>query len=579
MTLAVPANLPCSEGEACSVTVKNANGTSNALSFKRAYTLVPVRVLAPNGDETITQGTGTTLHYSGGNFGLYVGIAKETATMETDPSSHVLGWIWSTAPGDRYIGWDGKSLCGFPGCNATTTRWTIGPGKYKVVALSHSELGKSVFYDPETGKLGNFDLSDQPFSVVAPTASIQVTYPNSGETLTQQTKPTIKWNAANIAGNTVTINLLKAGAFFRTIASQAPQSTATGSFSYVWTIPTDIPQGSDYQIEIVHAGDPNVRDVGDANFTIVPMSETVTIRGRFYDRFSGAPVAGAGILTWEGTTRYLWYTNANGEFALTATTSAITATSPKGFASWPTCYISQGIGIWRQPDNSLSVGFNPFDLIRNTTAYPVSGTEVNLGDIPLWPSVTLHLYSDIPVKFWVRYPEEGQGVGNSLYKTIHTLTHIIPLNYNVRAELIDQAGSTSYSSYTTLPLEYGCKPVTLTSQSGQYSWSPITAALISPNGGELWPQGSTPTLIWQTKGFPIDKPENVTLQLRDSVDSSRTIATVVSTSTDASSHAWAIPLTIPIGKYLTWLDVWSSYIDYRSRASDFSDAPFSITAP
>lgn len=273
LTFTVPSNLPCRELESCSVYVINMNVTnnkSNEVPFFRALTLVPVQVHAPNGGETFVQGgPNPILHYSGGNFGLYVGIAAEAATMNSDPSEHVLGWIWSTAPGDRTIGWDGKTLCGFPGCNTSVEKWTIGPGRYKVIASSHNEFGKTFLYDPATGKLGNFDLSDQAFIVVAaPIPTMTVVSPNGGEAYKYGDAVTITWKAENIASRSVNIKLLKAGSLVSTIASNVPQSTAAGLFLYNWVVPSTLAVGTDYTVEVSDAANAATKDTSDSQFRI-----------------------------------------------------------------------------------------------------------------------------------------------------------------------------------------------------------------------------------------------------------------------------------------------------------------------
>ncbi len=264
-----PATLPCSELEECTVYVKNANGTSNSLTFLRTLTVIPVVVRLPNGGEEVVAGQGTTLYYSGGNIGLYAGIAEEVATTNADPSQHIFGWIWSSAPGDRNVGWDGKTLCGFPGCNASTEKWTIEPGKYKVVVLSHNEFGKAVFSDSATGKLDNFDLSDQPFTIVPPPApTLTMISPNGGEAYKHGDAVTITWEAKDIASKLVNLKVLKAGSLVLTIATNVPQSASNGTFFYNWNVPSWLVVGSDYTIEVSDAKNTSVKDVSDGQFRI-----------------------------------------------------------------------------------------------------------------------------------------------------------------------------------------------------------------------------------------------------------------------------------------------------------------------
>lgn len=212
---------------------------------------------------------------------------------------------------------------------------------------------------------------------------------------------------------------------------------------------------------------------------VEPPSDTLTIKGRMIDRFTQQPMPSVGIRgKWvNGVLETVATTNANGDFNFTTTTTDVNITAPKGFVYWPKCHMAGSIGLWRKIDNSLNIGMNLFDLLKDSYQL-VASPEVNFGDIPIWTSVDIALYTDIPVKFDISYPEEGKGYGNIGYKTSHYLTNVIPLNYDVRARLIDEVGNIYYSPYTKYGLDQGCTPARLTFFNKQFAWGSGTMATI-----------------------------------------------------------------------------------------------------
>jgi hypothetical protein len=97
--------------------------------------------------------------------------------------------------------------------------------------------------------------------------SITVTTPNGGESWSRGSTYTIKWNYAGSPGSNVKIELLKAGAVNRTIASSASIGSS-GSGSYSWRIPNSQTTGTDYTIRVTSTSNSNYKDTSNANFTI-----------------------------------------------------------------------------------------------------------------------------------------------------------------------------------------------------------------------------------------------------------------------------------------------------------------------
>lgn len=318
-----------------------------------------------------------------------------------------------------------------------------------------------------------------PTPTPAPTVTYTITLltPNGGETWVQGFQGSVFWNSSY--ADPVTLNLLKSGQPYRVLATNIQPSAFSGytfqnlypTARHAWvSIPADAPGGNDYTLEIVDATHPS-QDVSNANFTIVPLASPITVRGRFIDRNTGLALANTFLGGYDQLGNYTSaYTDANGAFSLPTTTADIAGSGVKSlFGTWPACYMSQGAGLYNFTD-AIYATFDEFDLVHSGTVIPVYSTDVNLGDIKFWPAVTFNLNSDIPVKFSIAFPEEGTGLGNSLYKTSHSLSNALPLNYNLRVQLTDQTGAVYNSPYLKLPMDYGCTPKTLNFSAGQFTW-------------------------------------------------------------------------------------------------------------
>lgn len=92
--------------------------------------------------------------------------------------------------------------------------------------------------------------------------SVRVVYPNGGEVLKIGSTVRVRWNAAPPGGNVVLV-LYKKGIKHSVISKKTPD---TGLFT--WTIPPNIPQGTDYRIRIRLAENLSVNDFSDRDFTI-----------------------------------------------------------------------------------------------------------------------------------------------------------------------------------------------------------------------------------------------------------------------------------------------------------------------
>ena len=128
-------------------------------------------------------------------------------------------------------------------------------------------------------------------NVVLP-PSIDITYPNGGEAITERTDVNIEWSSTNLDGN-VTIEL------FRNNSLELNIATVAGSDgSYTWTVPESISEDSSYTIKITSINDGSVSDESDESFTIEPQRNEVFVS---VDPIEGGEVLGAGVFIYGET--------------------------------------------------------------------------------------------------------------------------------------------------------------------------------------------------------------------------------------------------------------------------------------
>ncbi|MBI4155957.1 MAG: hypothetical protein HY507_01860 [Candidatus Zambryskibacteria bacterium] len=160
----------CNEG-ASGVVVKEYGGNCK--------TVPPVVVTFPNGGETLMQFVVPTytVTWSGGWHRIAAYLVKPEATNNSDPSKLILGSIGASPYEVDPLGaellattmslpWDGGSVANLdPG--GDWVMWEgVPPGNYKILILSENDKGEMLLWDGVNNKPGNWDVSDQPFTMV-----------------------------------------------------------------------------------------------------------------------------------------------------------------------------------------------------------------------------------------------------------------------------------------------------------------------------------------------------------------------------------------------------------------------------
>ena len=292
------------------------------------------------------------------------------------------------------------------------------------------------------------------------------------------------------------VNLLKGGGFSRKITTVTPKPDEYLA-QMQWEIPSDVPTGSDYTIEVVATDkkDQLLRDVNDTPFAI--LGESVTITGRFIDKFTKEPMANLHLVNQPPGI----FTGPNGEFTYTAKT-AYPVSWEGAYSYSPSCYMQGGIyASYSQfipgPDTGSEVyrtntfSINSFDFFVNNITegdsryyIPILSDRLDLGDVALLPSGSPYIFSDIEISFEMDFADSTnriEGGGNGGYSLTNGINNQFPLNYETRIILTDKAGNRYTSPWHKAGVENRCKNVVLSFLNNEFKWQPYEI-VFTPGG-------------------------------------------------------------------------------------------------
>lgn len=111
-----------------------------------------------------------------------------------------------------------------------------------------------------------------PKPTTPPTSSLIITSPDGGDIWTRGTAYDVTWSSVGRTGSYVKIELLKAGAVNRVIAS----STANDG-SYRWSVPQTQTIGTDYKIRVTSTSNNAYKDSSNSNFAITQAQSSLTV--------------------------------------------------------------------------------------------------------------------------------------------------------------------------------------------------------------------------------------------------------------------------------------------------------------
>ena len=143
-----------------------------------------VVLIEPNGEERFVKGQNNLISWSGGKNTVAIGLLKPEANTETDITSAglIIGWINKNSDSGSHLpnssfNWDGKTVCDLSfDLEPDTNCKAVASGNYKILVWSENSDG-SMYISTTRGRnhkypkneyRGNWDVSDQPFRIVAP---------------------------------------------------------------------------------------------------------------------------------------------------------------------------------------------------------------------------------------------------------------------------------------------------------------------------------------------------------------------------------------------------------------------------
>lgn len=209
-----------------------------------------ITVLTPNGGEKILQGSTFTIQWSTTNF--------------TSKSVNIALYQYK---GGTWTYWNTIATNVPQGAETGTFSYEWKTLSFDIDRDFYIEVSGAGGYPSPT------DKSDQAFHFIS-NYSVQVITPNGGESWPANSGQLVRWSATRLQNFPTVINLLKGGAIYRTLLSAVfPDYFDGTALVKKLTIPTDVPSGSDYTIEVmvpaIWTTIPEAHDASDKPFSIV----------------------------------------------------------------------------------------------------------------------------------------------------------------------------------------------------------------------------------------------------------------------------------------------------------------------
>jgi hypothetical protein len=247
-------------------------------------------------------------------------------------------------------------------------------------------------------------------------------------------------------------------------------------------------------------------------FTYTPPEEEeeqdiyqILIKGQLVDQLTEEPVEGANLFSAYEFSPSEVITDENGNFEFTIRSDFKIKEGPEtGNSSivghWSflgECYDYADVILQRDYGGEYAMALRRRIFDGEETVEDVSGKNiVDLGKLKMYPNADISIRSDKNLRFTVQYKyknlEGYNGAGNTNYRTEHSLSSALPLDYDTFILFEDDAGNEYKSSTYNIPLEAYCKVVSLKYFRGESEWSIISV--------------TTPT----EETGPIEIPEEVT---------------------------------------------------------------------
>lgn len=235
----IPSTLPSGSNYRINLYVDNPSPGHSAHSASSAFTITTqptttptVRILSPNGGETLYKNQSATISW--------------TSTNATNKFGYLYYQAGSTLVFINVVNLNTNSY-------SWTPPTTLASGSNYRILLSVDSAFPTAIWDESDA---SFTLA----TLAALNPTVTITSPNGGETLVKGQARAITWNSTNASSKTGYLYYYRGG----TRVPIAPVSIGTGS--YTWTPSTALPTASDYRIIMYVGSDyPNHETFGQSN--------------------------------------------------------------------------------------------------------------------------------------------------------------------------------------------------------------------------------------------------------------------------------------------------------------------------
>jgi hypothetical protein len=499
--------------------VKDALNSATVDQSNNYFTInIPVLLTSPNGGETWQGNTVHNITWNSQGTSNYYNIAYSVDG----------GTNWTTIVTNYYN-------------TSGSYAWTV-----PAIALSTTCKVRVMDYSQNCMQ----DVSNANFTIT-PATPVLIT-PNGGETLTTQCTYNITWNTASIYNYAVLEYSVDNGVTWNMIVNGA-----SNSGSYAWGVPYNV-YGTQCLIRLSNYQYPSLSDVSNSTFTI---STPITV------------TSANGGETWYGCSTYpITWTASIGRFGINysidngATWNVIAY--PYNQSSYNTGTTTQTYN-WLVPNgvSTTQALIKVTDYYNSTYNYDVSNAVFNISpsnDITVtspnggesWIGNSVHAitWTNLPSasgQYTLQYSTDGGSTYTTIVNNVsgNSYNWTVPNTYSttVKVKVIDYVNNCKYDV-----------------SNANFTITPATPLLITPNGGESIYSGTTYTITWNTASI-----YNYAV-LEYSVDNGITWNMIVNGASNTGNYNWTVPND---SSYRSFVRL-SNY-QYPS-VNDISDSRFTI---
>ncbi|MCB7129755.1 MAG: hypothetical protein J3T61_09490, partial [Candidatus Brocadiales bacterium] len=357
------------------------------------------------------------------------------------------------------------------------------------------------------------------------TIGLRLTAPNGGETWAEQSSQTITWESSGNVGSTVGLHYSTDGG---NTWDEITTSTANNG-SYAWTLPNFIETQSACKIKVSTS---QYADESDDTFTINAEPNTLTLT---------SPSGGE---TWqEQSTQTITWTSSGDvgdyvslDYSLdggTTWTQIVSSTGNDGSHSWTLPNLLESVTTCRIKVASTTTSFfDTSDANFTISAEPNHITIISPNGGETWAeqstqTVTWSYSGDVGDYVSLDYSIDG---GTNWTEIIASTSNDGSHAWNIPNFLDTQSACrVRVASTTTAFADTSDADFTITTE-------PNFISLTSPNGGEVWAEQSTQTILWTYGG---DVGDYVSLHL--SLDNGSSWNQIVASTPIDGSYDWSLP--------------------------------------